>query len=126
MQGVAHPLPALGHGFVGQSYDGKGVLAAADADLHLHRPGLDADEGDGRDLSVHRSPPLARVYQHEAIVTPADRQEQIRNSTDKMGGRQYLGGMVAQASVQALLLTGKGRDPGAGFAWPTIAGKTSL
>ncbi len=56
MQGVAHPLAALGHGLVGQADDGKDVLPAADPHLHFHRLRLDADEGDGGDLAVHRAP----------------------------------------------------------------------
>jgi hypothetical protein len=56
MQRVAHPLAALRHGFVGQTDDGEHMLAARDAHLHLHGPGLDADEGDRGDLPVHAFP----------------------------------------------------------------------
>ena len=56
VQRIAHALAALGHGLVGQADDGQHVLARADAHLHLDRPRLDADEGDGRDLAVHSAP----------------------------------------------------------------------
>jgi hypothetical protein len=58
MQRIAHPLAALRHRLVRQPDDGKHVPPRADANLHLDRLRLDADERHGCDLPVHESPGL--------------------------------------------------------------------
>jgi hypothetical protein len=54
VQRAAHPLPALGHGLVGEADDGEVRHPRPDLDLHIDRPRLDALKGDGGDPGKHR------------------------------------------------------------------------
>jgi hypothetical protein len=56
MQRIAHAFAALRHGLVGQTDNGEGMRAGADAHLHLDGARLDADEGERGNLPVHAHP----------------------------------------------------------------------
>jgi len=59
VQGIANPLPTLGHGLVGEADDREDVPAATDADLHLDGACFDPDERERGNLPVHEPAPNA-------------------------------------------------------------------